>query len=52
VRGFIESGDYASGLVNTIGLRVAKEQGKDEFDKSDEATLVALVAQLEAGVVE
>lgn len=52
VRGFIESGDYASSLVNTIGLRVAKELGKDEFDKSDEAILVALIAQLEAGVVE
>jgi hypothetical protein len=52
VRGFIESGDYASSLVNTIGLRVAKELGKDEFDKNDEATLTALVAQLDAGVVE
>jgi hypothetical protein len=52
VRGFIESGDYASSLVNTIGVRVAKELGKDEFDKSDEATLVALVGQLEAGVIE
>jgi hypothetical protein len=52
VRGFIESGDYASSLVNTIGVRVAKELGKDEFDKNDETILTALVAQLEAGVVE
>lgn len=52
IRSFIESGDYASGLVNTIGLRVAKELGKDEFDKSDENILAGLVAQLDAGVVE
>jgi hypothetical protein len=52
VRGFIESGDYASSLVNTIGQRVASEQGKPEFDKSDEQILVALIGQLEAGVVE
>jgi hypothetical protein len=52
VREFIKSGAYTSEQVNKIGETVATSLGKTEFVKSDEETLVGLVAELRKGTVE